>query len=215
MTNDGMTKEVRMTNDETPVRQRLGLRASSCFRHSSFVIRHSPAFTLAELLVVIAIVAVLAALAYPAYQRVLESGRATACTSNLRQLGMALSLYLGENNNTMPTLKTARASLADDVPVIDNTLNKYAPNKAVFACPADRQGFAAKTGTSYLWNVTLNGQALASLNFLGLTDTSSHIPVLSDKEGFHPYLNDHINILYADGHATKDVKFFTNDEPKK
>jgi len=169
---------------------------------------HSAAFTLAELLVVLAIVAVLAALAYPAYQRVVESGRATACTSNLRQLGVALAVYLGENNNTMPTLKTARASVAEEVPVIDNTLDRYIPTKVVFACPADFGGFAAKTGTSYLWNVTLNGQALASLNFLGFTADHSHIPVLSDKEGFHPYIDNKVNILYADGHATKDAKFF-------
>ena len=174
-----------------------------------------PAFTLVELLVVIAVIAILAALAYPAYQRVIQSGRATACTANLRQLGAALALYLGENNNTMPVLKTARPSLAEDVPVIDNTLDKYAPSKGVFACPADRQGFAARTGTSYIWNVTLNGQALASLNFLGIVEDLSHIPIMSDKEGFHPYLADKVNILYADGHATKDVKFFTNDEPKK
>ena len=180
-------------------------------RHSSFVIRHfSSAFTLAELLVVIAIIAILSALAYPAYQRVTESGRATACTSNLRQLGIALSLYLAENNNTMPTLKTARASLADDVPVIDNTLDKYVSAKGVFACQADKGGFAARTGTSYLWNVTLNGQPLASLNFLGLEDLS-HIPIMFDKEGFHTYIADKINILYADGHATKDVKFFTGN----
>ncbi|MCE9612088.1 MAG: prepilin-type N-terminal cleavage/methylation domain-containing protein [Chthoniobacter sp.] len=203
-----MTKEVGMTNDEIPVRGCFRLRAPSFFRHSSSVIRHS-AFTLAELLVVLVIIAVLAALAYPAYRRVIESGRATACTSNLRQLGIALSLYLGENNNTMPTLKTARASRADDVPVIDNTLDKYVSAKGVFACPADKQGFAAKTGTSYVWNVTLNGQAVASLNFLGLVDDLSHIPILSDKEGFHPYTDNKVNILYADGHATKDVKFFT------
>ena len=169
------------------------------------------AFTLVELLVVIAVIAVLAALAFPAFQRVTESGRATACTSNLRQLGVALSVYLGENNNTMPTLKTARAALTDDVPVIDNTLDKYAPAKGVFACPADKGGFAARTGTSYLWNVTLNGQALASLNFLGLVHNLSHIPILSDKEGFHPYTDNKVNILYADGHATKDVKFFTGN----
>ena len=206
-----MTRETRMTNGGMAARKHDPLRASSFFRHSSSVIRHSPGFTLAEMLVVLAIVAILAALAYPAYQRVIESGRATACTSNLRQLGMALSLYLGENNNTMPTLKTARASLADDVPVIDNTLNKYAPAKAVFACPADKAGFATRTGTSYLWNVTLNGQALASLNFLGLVNDLSHIPILSDKEGFHPYTDNKVNILYADGHATKDVKFFTGN----
>ena len=173
------------------------------------------AFTLIELLVVIAVIAIIAALAFPAYQRVVESGRATACTSNLRQLGAALAAYLGDNNNTMPVLKTARAALTDDVPVIDNTLDKYLSAKGVFACPADKSGFAAKTGTSYLWNNTLNGQALAALNFLGLVADLSHIPIMSDKEGFHPYLADKVNILYADGHATKDVKFFTNDPPAK
>ncbi len=173
------------------------------------------AFTLAELLVVIAIVAVLAAVAYPAYQRVIESGRATACTSNLRQLGSALGLYLGENNNTMPTLKAGRASVGEDVPVLDNTLNRYLPTSTVFACPADKAGFAARTGTSYHWNVTLNGQALASLNFLGLVQDLSHIPLIGDKEGFHPYLEDKVNILYADGHATKDLKFFTGDPPAR
>ncbi len=200
MTSDGMTNDCR----KECAHDRL------CA--ASFVIRHSPpAFTLAELLVVIAIIAILSALAYPAYQRVTESGRATACTSNLRQLGVALSLYLAENNNTMPTLKTARASLADDVPVIDNTLDKYVSAKGVFACPADNGGFAAKTGTSYLWNVTLNGQAFAGLNFLGIVQDLSHIPILSDKEGFHPYTDNKVNILYADGHATKDVKFFTGN----
>ena len=188
------------------------LRQRACDRQpSSRSFRHSSAFTLAELLVVIAIVAILAGLAFPAYQRVIESGRATACTSNLRQLGVALSLYLGENNNTMPTLKTARASLADDVPVIDNTLDKYVSAKGVFACPADKGGFATKTGTSYLWNVTLNGQALASLNFFGVVQDLSRIPILSDKEGFHPYADNKVNVLYADGHATKDVKFFTGN----
>lgn len=203
MTNDGMTREAGMTNEEQAAHDGDGFLASS-------FIRHSPAFTLAELLVVIAIVAILAALGYPAYHRVTESGRATACTSNLRQLGVALSLYLAEHDNTMPTLKTARASLADDVPVIDNTLDKYAGAKGVFACPADKTGFAVKTGTSYLWNVTLNGQALASLNFLGL-ENLSRIPIMSDKEGFHPYIADKINVLYADGHATQDVKFFTDN----
>ena len=119
------------------------------------------AFTLVELLVVVAVIAIIGALAFPAYQRVVESGRATACTSNLRQLGVALAVYLGEHDNIMPTLKTARAAITEDVPVIDNTLDKYAPAKGVFACPADRSGFAARTGTSYIWNVTLNGQALA------------------------------------------------------
>jgi prepilin-type processing-associated H-X9-DG protein len=38
----------------------------------------------------------------------------------------------------------------------------------------------------------------------------SRIPILGDKEGFHPYLEDKINLLYADGHVTKEVRFFTD-----
>jgi prepilin-type processing-associated H-X9-DG protein len=155
---------------------------------------------------VIAILSVLVALVYPAYQRITESGRATQCVGNLRQIGAALNTYLAENNMKMPELKTARAALDEDVPVIDNTLDRYLTARKVFACPADPK-FAAVTGTSYAWNVALNGQALASLNFLNLAHEHSRIPILSDKEGFHPYLDDRVNILYADGHATKELKF--------
>ena len=161
-----------------------------------------------ELIVVIAVIAILAVLAVPAFQRVMGSGRATACVSNLRQLGIALNTYLADYNNTMPVLKAGREKLTDDVPVIDNTLDKYVRDKAVFACPADPT-FAAASGTSYIWNVALNGQVLSNLNFLGVVNQHSHIPMLGDKEGFHPYLLNKVNILYADGHATKDLKFFT------
>ena len=167
------------------------------------------AFTLIELLVVIALIAVLAGLAYPVYQRVTASGKATACISNLRQLGVALNAYLNDNEMRMPVLKTGRDSKSEDVPVIDNTLDKYVPDRRVFACPADTKDFAGRTGTSYFWNVALNDQPVASLNFLKVVTDTTHIPILSDKEGFHPYLDDKVNILYADGHATKDVKFFT------
>jgi prepilin-type processing-associated H-X9-DG protein len=167
-----------------------------------------------ELLVVFAIIAVLAGLSVPAYKRVVESGRATACIANLRQLGVALSTYLSENNMTMPALAAGRRSLDDEAPVIDNTLDRYTKEKTVFACPSDRAGHAFRTGTSYYWNVALNGQALGSLNFLRLTDQHSRIPILADKEGFHPYTENKVNILYADGHATKNLSFVTEDPGK-
>lgn len=164
------------------------------------------AFTLLELLVVIGIIAILAGFAYPIYQRTVAGGRAAACLSNLRQLGTGLSAYLTEHEMRMPSLKIARESLQEDVPVIDNTIDKYIPDRKVFACPADTKGFAEKTGTSFCWNILINDQPVANLKFLYVTDPT-HIPVLSDKEGFHPYLDDKINVLYADGHVTKDVKF--------
>ncbi|MEI8341079.1 MAG: prepilin-type N-terminal cleavage/methylation domain-containing protein [Verrucomicrobiota bacterium] len=167
------------------------------------------AFTLLELLVVIGIIAILAALAIPATQRVIQSGLATSCLSNLRQLGVGLNLYLGEHNQTMPVLLAGRADKSQDVPVIDNTLNRYLPDPKVFACPADARDFAAHTGTSYYWNNALNGQAIANLSFMNNTLFSA-IPIMSDKEGFHPYIDSKINVLNADGHVTKGLHFNTN-----
>ena len=108
----------------------------------------------------------------------------------------------------MPVLKAGREKITDEEPVIDNTLDRYVKDRRVFACPADDK-WAAATGTSYHWNVALNGQPAADLNFLRVVANRTHIPVMADKEGFHPYLDNKVNILYADGHATKEVSFFT------
>src|SRR3954454_4368927 len=105
------------------------------------------AFTLLEILVVVAITAGLAAVAFPAYQRIVQGGNATVCSGHLRQLGIALNSYLTENNMIMPVLKAGREKRSDNVPVIDNTLAKSLTDTRVFACPADGKWFAA-TGTS-------------------------------------------------------------------
>jgi len=167
------------------------------------------AFTLVEILVIVAVIAILAALILPVYQRIKAAGQAAACLANLRQVGAGLNAYLNDNAMKMPTLQLARSSVNDNVPVIDNTFDKYLTDHRVFICPSDNQGLGVSTGTSYFWNVALNGQPVASLNFLTLTTNSSQIPILSDKVGWHLYLDNKVNILYADGHVTKDLQFVT------
>jgi prepilin-type N-terminal cleavage/methylation domain-containing protein/prepilin-type processing-associated H-X9-DG protein len=166
-----------------------------------------PAFTLVELLITIAILAVLIAIGIPAYSRQQELARATACAANLRSLGVGLSLYLGENNSTFPTLEIGRASLDDDVPVIDTALLEYVDSADVFRCPSDRKNFFETTGTSYFWNNLLNGQRASNTNFLGLVRSPKGIPAISDKENFHKSRGHEVNILYIDGHVDKELQF--------
>ena len=59
-------------------------------------------FTLIELLVVIAIIAILAAILFPVFARVKEQGKKTACKSNMRQIAVAIQIYVDAWNSCFP-----------------------------------------------------------------------------------------------------------------
>lgn len=112
------------------------------------------AMTLVELLVVIMIVAVLLGLLLPAIHSSLESSRRTACKSNLRQCGIALTVYLDRKSGGGPQDKFPEAAglpsqelfvrwPAEPIrPSIAAVLGPFTDNtRDVFRCPSDGHYF--------------------------------------------------------------------------
>lgn len=165
------------------------------------------AFTLIELLVVLAVIGILASLLLPAVSRATEAGRSTACLGNLRQVGIALQLYVQDNQNRLPVLRdrlldTNTTTGAQTHPTMDVTLAPYLGATNVLRCPSDRKHFFAQTGSSYSWNSLLNGQDADHLRVFTLDFDPHQIPVVFDKEAFHAARGPKrgVNYLYADGH---------------
>ncbi len=71
------------------------------FPHIDFMKTRTKAFTLIELLVVIAIIGVLVAFAVPAFNSAREKGVALSCLNNLRQLGLGVTIWAGDNEGLL------------------------------------------------------------------------------------------------------------------
>ena len=118
-------------------------------------------FTLIELLVVIAIIAILASILFPVFARARAKAREASCTSNLKQIGLAVQMYANDYDGLMPfaaeypvpgavpTVAGSASSNKGGTSIIDQ-LNPYVKNIQLFKCPSDTDGFAAaENGLSY------------------------------------------------------------------
>ena len=158
------------------------------------------AFTLVELLVVIAIVALLIGLLMPALAKARRESLKLSCKAHLQQVGVAVQMYLNENDGWYPPAPYSPSFNPYQQPLFHEYMLKYVSNvRTVFACPADVKWFE-RYGISYSYYQELGERRMPQTFFYKILRSSALVPILWDAENFHggsvPY-----NWLFADGHV--------------
>lgn len=183
----------------------------------------SPAgFTLIELLVVIAIIGVIAAFLLPAFGRAREGARRVRCASNLRQIGMAIAMYLDDTGGRFPSLLNTAGTV-----YWYQLLKPYIDNNEVFRCPDYAgHGYGGTSHFSYGFNhkglnTDLGGNNWAGNDINTVKNSAQCIMVSDGYEVMAANLESYfyvnktnntgrhsggMNIVFVDGHVSWHLK---------
>ena len=177
----------------------------------SYLRRHRIlAFTLVELLVVLAIIAFTSTLLFPAAQTMILKARSLQCAANLRSIGVAVSQAASDNNNEYPEIDQAAAPVypaGSGATNLIGALGRYGINTNTIECPIDMGSSPCSFkmyGSSYEWNPIFDDDTTTTpILYL---NANVKIPVNSTRvrlcTDFLPIHRGKMNALYGDGHVS-------------
>jgi len=123
-----------------------------------------PGFTLIELLVVIAIIAILAAILFPVFAQAREAARKASCSSNLRQLGLGMGMYVQDYDERLPAWSWGAEYGGGTDPAHDgfgfwhSAIFPYVKNTGLYACPNDSERWGQDTTDMWWWSIPRSHQ---------------------------------------------------------
>ena len=182
-------------------------------KRRSSIASPASAFTLIELLVVIAIIAILAAMLLPGLSKAKEQSQITSCTGNVRQIGLALAMYVDDSGRRLPSARsygatdsTEAANIGDIVDIyggIASRLNLKGPN--AFFCPSDPSNYVARGGS-----VLSNAYVSYDYRYV-LFDNTARVANLKDTAFCRPSQQ----IVYHERYDNHFLKLAPNMYPSK
>ncbi|MFA6665322.1 MAG: DUF1559 domain-containing protein [Armatimonadota bacterium] len=132
-------------------------------------LRRDRGFTLIELLVVIAIIAILAAILFPVFAKARDKARQATCTSNLKQIGLALMQYAQDWDETLPwallgwsTPEEKKATWSVAIASYIGLSTNKSNQRTVFLCPSDNT-----------W-----GNPIMAANYIGKSSYAANLGVM-------------------------------------
>ncbi len=153
------------------------------------------AFTLLELLVVVAIIGLLAALGFSVASSAMRQSKATKCLNSLRQVGVATRAYVNDNGGRMPDTSHARAADGTSLSWV-NTLSAYLGANFIGRCPANT---VSRADVTYGWN-----DLLVETGGTGIPSARCQTPgsTLAVAEAADTYTSEHFHFAGARNRIT-------------